>query len=99
VAFPVRLATGATGHLEGLTARERATVLARVREQLTQQPTVETRNRKRMRPNPLAPWELRVGDLRVYYDVTDPPDVTVVILALGRKQGNKVFVGGEEVIP
>jgi len=32
-----------------------------------------------MRPNPLAPWELRIGHLRVYYDVTtDEPQVVTV---------------------
>ena len=30
------------------------------------QPAVEMRNRKPMRPNPVAPWELRIGNLRVY---------------------------------
>ena len=36
-----------------------------VDEQLMHQPTVETRNRKPMRPNPVAPWELRIEELRV----------------------------------
>ena len=59
------------------TARQRAIVLDAVDEQLTHQPTVETRNRKPMRPNPLAPWELRIGVLRVYYDVEDIPELKV----------------------
>ncbi|HSF40907.1 MAG TPA: hypothetical protein VLT87_14015, partial [Thermoanaerobaculia bacterium] len=59
------------GHLKGLTAGQRTTVLDAVDEQLAHQPTVETRNRKPMRPNPLALWELRIGEIRVYYDVDD----------------------------
>lgn len=30
-----------------------------------------------MQPNPVAPWELRVGTLRVYYDVEEEPDTVV----------------------
>jgi hypothetical protein len=50
-----------------------------------------------MRPNPLAEWELRVGDLRVYYVVRVQPAPLVVIGAVGRKVGNRVFVGGQEI--
>jgi mRNA interferase RelE/StbE len=67
-----------------------------VDEQLTYEPTAETRNRKRMRPNPLASWELRTGDLRVYCDVADSPP-TVMILAIGIKRGNRLYIGGEGV--
>lgn len=52
-------------------------------EQLTHQPRVETRNHKPMRPNPLAPWELRIDTLRVYYDVEDTPEPKVYIRAVG----------------
>jgi hypothetical protein len=42
-------------HLRALVARDRVIVLDAVDEQLTHQPTVETRNRKPLRPNSLAP--------------------------------------------
>lgn len=79
-----------------LTARQQAIVLDGVDAQLTHQPTVETKNRKPMRPNPLAPWELRLGDLRVYYDVEDEPEPVVYIRAVGIKERNRVRIGGEE---
>jgi len=66
-----------------------------VDEQLTYQPTVETKNRKPMRPNPLAPWELRIGDLRVYYDVEEDPEPVVYINAVGIKERNQVRIAGE----
>jgi hypothetical protein len=50
-----------------------------------------------MRPNPLAPWELRVGELRVYYDVEEEPDKLVIILAVGLKDRSRIIIGGEEV--
>jgi hypothetical protein len=49
-----------------------------------------------MRPNPLAPWELRVGTLRVYYDVVEEPEAKVLILAVGIKKRDRVIIAGEE---
>jgi mRNA-degrading endonuclease RelE of RelBE toxin-antitoxin system len=63
------------GHLRALTKRQQMIVLETVERQLQYQPKVETRNRKPMRPNPLAPWELRIGTLRVYYDFKDDPEL------------------------
>jgi hypothetical protein len=50
-----------------------------------------------MRANPLASWELKIGDLRVYYDVYHEPDDLVQVLAVGVKIGNQVRIGGEVV--
>ena len=84
-------------HLRWLTARQQRTVLDAVDTHLSYQPTVETRNRKPMRPNPLAPWELRIGVLRVYYDVEAEPDPVVFVLAVGVKTRNRVRIGGEVI--
>jgi len=82
-------------HFRVLTTRQQVTVLNTVEKQLRYQPAVETRNRKPMRPNPLAPWELRIGDLRVYYDIEDEPDHVVYIRAVGIKERNNVRIGKE----
>jgi hypothetical protein len=58
---------------------------------------VETRNRKPMRPNPLAGWELRRGNLRAYYDVEEGTARAVSIRAVGVKLRNVVHIGGEEI--
>jgi len=58
---------------------------------------VETKNRKPMRPNPLASWELRIGKLRVYYDIEEEAENVVYIVAIGVKERNRVWIGGEEV--
>lgn len=84
-------------HLAVLTARQQAIVVDTVDRQLRFQPTLETRNRKPMRPNPIAPWELRIGPLRVYYDVEDEPEPIVFIRAVGLKLRNRVRIGAEEV--
>jgi len=49
----------------------------------------------RLMPNELAEWELRVGDCRVFYDVNEASDI-VKIVAVGYKQGNTLFIQGEE---
>jgi len=59
-------------------------------------PLVETRNRKPMRPNPLASWELRIEDVRVFYDVAEEPEPTVSIIAIGTKEHGRLIIGGEE---
>jgi mRNA-degrading endonuclease RelE of RelBE toxin-antitoxin system len=80
-----------------LAARQQRIVLDAVDEQLVHQPTIETRNRKPMRPNPVAPWELRIGNLRVYYDVETEPESVVYVRAVGVKLRNRVRIGKEVI--
>lgn len=84
-------------HFRYLSKRQQVTVLDAVERHLQSQPHVETRNRKPMRPNPIAPWELRIGNLRVYYDIEDKPERVVYVRAIGIKDRNNVKIG-EEVI-
>src|SRR5687767_12518314 len=91
--FRIEYAPAAVAHLRALTARQQSIVLDRVARYLTADPMVETRNRKPMRPNPLAPWELRLGNLRVYFDIVSEPEPVVVILAVGVKERNTVRLG------
>jgi hypothetical protein len=49
-----------------------------------------------MDPNPLgARWELRLGELRVYYDIEETAH-TVRVLRAGRKLRERVFIRGVE---
>jgi mRNA-degrading endonuclease RelE of RelBE toxin-antitoxin system len=50
-----------------------------------------------MPPNPIAPWELRIGNLRVYYDIEDDPEHVVDIRAIGIKERNNVRIGKEVI--
>lgn len=81
-----------------LTAYQQSIVLDNVDEQLINEPTVETKNQKPMRPNKLAPWEFRIGDLRVYYDVEEDPRKQVYIRAIGIKKRNRAFIGNKEIM-
>jgi mRNA-degrading endonuclease RelE of RelBE toxin-antitoxin system len=95
VTYRIAYSPESEDHLRALPARDRVIVLDGVDEQLTHQPAVATRNRKPLRPNPLAPWELRIGDLRVYYDVEDDPEPVVHVRAVGVKDHNELRIGGE----
>ena len=66
---------------------------AAIQSRLEHEPTKPTKAIKRLRPNPFAEFELRVGDLRALYNVEEDE---VVILIVGRKVGNKLIVEGEE---
>ena len=48
-------------------------------------------------PNPMAPWELRIGRLRVFYDVSVGPPSVVRVLAVGVKDRNILRIGGAEI--
>jgi mRNA-degrading endonuclease RelE of RelBE toxin-antitoxin system len=93
--FEIRFSEDAERHLKGFSARDRSLLLDVIEEQLTHQPTVPTRNRKQLRPNPLATWSLRVQEFRVLYTVVEEV-VTVQIVAIAIKEGNKFLIDGEE---
>ncbi len=86
-------------HFAYLSTHERVTVLDKVERQLLHQPTTPTRNRKLLRASALAPWELRIGHLRVYYEVSDGHEPVVTVRAVGIKVRNRVLIGGVEVEP
>ena len=72
MAYEIEITDEADEHLKALRAGERSAVLLAIYRQLASEPTRETRNRRLMRPNPVAPWRLRVGKLRVYCEVSEP---------------------------
>ena len=95
--YEVEFAESVEAHFGALTARERATVLDMIRRQLLHEPLQETRHRKPLRPNPIAPWELRIGQLRVFYEVVGGESGIVRILAVGRKVRNTLTIGDTEI--
>jgi mRNA-degrading endonuclease RelE of RelBE toxin-antitoxin system len=93
--FSITFTPEAIDDLRQLRKYHQQRVIAALETQLRDQPDYETRHRKRLRPNMLAEWELRVGTFRVFYDV-DVEYQVVKIEAVGYKQGNTLFVHGEE---
>ena len=74
---------------------EQERIFEQSEKQLTYQPTLQTRNRKPLRPNALAAWELRLDPFRIFYDV-DETRLMVSIVTVGRKEGNRLFIRGIE---
>jgi hypothetical protein len=62
---------------------------------LRYQPTAGSRKIIAMQPNPVAGWELRLGDYRILYDVDEDTRV-VTIQVIGEKRGNRLLVQGQE---
>lgn len=93
--FEVRFVPSADQDLEFYTVREQRIILDAIAEFLESDANVESKRRKQIRPNPLAPWELRIGDFRVFYEISTEGFVRV--LAIGHKVHNELFVQGKRV--
>lgn len=91
--FEIIITAEAESHLLALPVREQRIIEVAVQTRLVHSPTIPTRAIKRLRPNPLADFELRTGDLRVLYNVEGSQ---VILLVVGRKVGNKLVVKGED---
>ena len=94
--YEIQLTENAKADLRWYRASERNTIVSHIKEQLQHEPLTETKNRKMLRDNPLAPWELRVGKYRVFYHVPEGTGIASVV-AIGHKEHNVLFVRGEEV--
>ena len=95
--YQIEVTEEAKADLSYYTAFERKIITVAVRTQLTHLPSVESRSRKKLRDNPLATWEMRAGKYRVFYEVDDASR-KVMIVAVGHKEHNLLFVRGKEVM-
>ena len=93
--YKIELTPEAIDDLHALKKRERQIIFQGIEDQLQHQPAQETRNRKRLRPTQLAEWELRVERYRVFYDVNEATGI-VKVVAVGFKQGNRLYIQNEE---
>lgn len=97
MAYVIEFSEDAERHLANLSARDRGTVLDAIETNLSHEPTTPTKHRKLLRPNPVASWELRVGEFRVFYNVQQE-HILVIVVAVGRKEHNQLTIDGK-VIP
>ena len=92
--YSIRFAEGVEEDLDKIRVYYRNQILAAIKKQLTYTPDSSTRNRKLL-PN-LIPtwdavppiWDLRVGEYRVFYDVSTEEEV-VYVRAVRRKLPGK----------
>ena len=88
-------------HLKAIEPKYYSLIRTEIERQLMFQPTIETKNRKPLKGPVIleGEWELRLGPdnrFRVFYEV-DTEHREVNILAVGIKEGSRLFVGGEEI--
>ena len=88
--FEIRFAEGVEEDLRKIRIYYRNQILDAIEEQLAHEPDTRTRNRKLLE-NLIPPWqtvapiwELRVGDYRVFYDLS-PTELVVYVRAVRRK--------------
>jgi mRNA-degrading endonuclease RelE of RelBE toxin-antitoxin system len=93
MSFNVSITEDADRQFRSLSVREQRMLEAAIVSRLQHEPTKPTKAIKRLRPNPLAEFELRAGNLRVLYNVEGDE---VVLLIVGRKAGDALIVEGEE---
>jgi len=99
--FTLEFAPETVDHLDAIERKYQRLIEKTIDEQLSYTPERETRNRKPLeRPTSFgATWELRFGAnnrFRVFYEV-DTAEQIVEILAIGVKEGDRLFVGGKEI--
>ena len=93
--YDIQYTETAIADLQWFKKYEQNQILDGIDQQLRHQPTVETRKRKRLRPNAVAAWELRISDFRVLYNVDEQVSI-VEIQRIGEKRGNAFFFRGRK---
>ena len=85
--FDIVLAPGAVAVLKNLSAPVRAGVVKALRVYLTHEPTKVSKSRiKRLRGLSQPQYRLRVGDIRVFYDVTETQVQVVAVVTRAEAQ-------------
>ena len=100
-AFTIGYTDAVADHLQAIEPKYHSLIQTKIQEQLSFEPGRATANRKRLRlPAAFdAEWEIRFGPgnkFRVLYTMKEATR-EVVVLAIGVKDRNKLFVGGEEI--
>src|SRR3972149_2951182 len=95
--FEVILAPEAIEDLRRLNARERSTVRRAIETHLRQAPTKTSRTRiKRLRGLSRPQYRLRVGEVRVFYDVSASAVEVLAIMAKSEAEKRLAGVGGSQ---
>jgi len=97
--YRIEITRDAVEHVRALPKRYHAFVLRALRTSLAHEPARETRNRKLLTlPAPFgAHWEIRFGPqnrFRAFYTIEG---ATVVVVAIGVKDRERLRIGHEEV--
>jgi mRNA-degrading endonuclease RelE of RelBE toxin-antitoxin system len=94
--YTVEISGDAEEDLTYYRAYERRIILEEALTQLRDHPSNETKDQKKLRENPIAPWEVKVGKYRVFYAI-EPDEQVVVIVSVGHKEHNILYIRGKVV--
>ena len=96
MAWTVELKQSVIVELRWFGKRDGRQLLKEALRRLEEDPLVESRQMKTLRPNPVAGRELRLfGKYRVLFNVDEPAQVVTIVL-IGEKRGEALIVQGEE---
>jgi mRNA-degrading endonuclease RelE of RelBE toxin-antitoxin system len=96
MAWTVQLKQSVIDDLRWFGKRDGRQLLKEALQHLKEDPLVESRQMKTLRPNPVARRELRLfGKYRVLFNVDEPSQVVAIVL-VGEKRGESLIVQGEE---
>ena len=93
--YEIELTPEAAEDLAAFRKFDQVRIVAGMESQLKHEPRAEARNRKRLRPNKLAEWVLRIDNFRIFYDVLHA-EALVKVVAIGEKRGNELYIHGEK---
>ena len=92
--FTVIILPSADADLLFFRAHEQRIILTGVATHLTYDATSETKRRKKLDPNRIAPWELRIDLYRIFYNIEH---TVVKVVAIGHKEHNDLYIRGKKV--
>jgi addiction module RelE/StbE family toxin len=93
--FDIHFVPSADGDLEYYEVREQRIILDAIEKFLETDADIESKRRKRLQSDQKGPWELKVGDYRVFYKIVEEKMVRVV--AVGHKVHNDLYIRGKKV--
>ncbi|MFQ5709215.1 MAG: type II toxin-antitoxin system RelE/ParE family toxin [bacterium] len=93
--FQIEFTQSAEKDTEYFTKYEQRIIITGIRRFLSEDANVETKRKKQLRPNKLAPWELKIGNFRVFYGIEKRN--LAKIIAVGVKEHDELFVRGKRV--
>jgi mRNA-degrading endonuclease RelE of RelBE toxin-antitoxin system len=93
--YRITITQRAKSQLQSFRAREQRIIASGLKSHLQESPAQPSHAVKVLRPNPFASYELRLGDVRVLYNVIEEASEVKVVL-VGRKVGNTLIVEGQE---
>lgn len=93
--YDIELTPLAMEDLRWFRKHEQQEIIENINQQLRYEPLTKTRNRKPMRANEIADWELRIRHFRVLYSVDSIVRI-IDIQRIGEKRGNRFFFRGRQ---